>query len=122
LGGFHLKEILDAVDKLLRTCLEFFGVNLTVWIIIGTVAFFALWRVYSDWAKRKEVNSTVAAKDHTIQILAEQNRQLRVIQLKNDGWALKDIENFVLKAIPKDPIEAREMLQKSKRGPKKPAS
>lgn len=117
-----MKEILEAVDKLLRTCLEQFGVNTTLFLIFSVAIGLFLWRIYNDWRKGKEINAAIKAKDETIQVLAEHNREFRVIDLKARGWSDEMIDAVVLKNTPKDAIEAREMLQNSKRREKKEAS
>lgn len=117
-----MDKLFEALDKILRTCIEYFGVNLTLFIIFAAPILLFLWRVYTDWVKRNEINATIKAKDETIQVLAEQNRQLRVIELKHLGWNDKAIDAVVMKNTPKDAIEAREMLQNSKLKDKNKAS
>ncbi|MCD9189268.1 MAG: hypothetical protein LUM44_22820 [Pyrinomonadaceae bacterium] len=112
-----MDKVLEALDKLLRTCIEFFGVNLTIFFIFAIPILLFLYRIYTDWVKRNEVDAAIKAKDETIQVLAEHNRELRVLHLTQLGWDSASIEAVVMKNTPKDAIEAREMLQKSK--PKK---
>ena len=109
-----MDKLLETLDKLIRTCIEFFGVNWTIFFIFAVPICAFLWKLYTDYVKRHEINETIKAKDETIQVLAEQNRQLRVIELKHLGWSDKAIESVVMKNTPKDAIEARELLQNSK--------
>ncbi len=109
-----MKEVLEALTKLLELLFKYFSPNtvLALFIVIPFLLF--LYKIYTDWAKRNETNETIKAKEQTIQILNEQNRQLRVIQLKQLGWNDDAIEAVVMKEMPKNVIEAREMVRKSK--------
>jgi uncharacterized membrane protein (DUF106 family) len=107
-------KALEALNKLLQTCIQFFGVNFTVFLIFAIPIGFFLYKIYTDWVKRNEINATIKAKDETIQVLAEQNRQLRVIELKHLGWSDEAIDRVVMKNTPKDAIEARKLLQGEK--------
>ena len=113
-----MDKFLEALNKILETCISAFGTNFTIFLIFAVPLGFFGYKIYTDWRKRKEVDATIQAKDETIQILAEQNRQLRVIELTHLGWSAKAIDKVIMKNTPKDAIEAREMLENSK--PTKP--
>lgn len=115
-----MDKILEALDKLLRTCLEFFGPNITVLLIIVVPLGLFLWRWYSDRVKRQETRDALDAKEQTIQILADEVRHLRVIHLKNLGWTDEAIEAVIMKNTPKDAVEARKLLEDEKKDSDKP--
>jgi predicted membrane protein len=117
-----LKEVLEVLVKLLELLFKYFNPTVVLVLIVAIPLVFFAYKIYTDWIKRKETNEVIKAKDETIQILNEQNRQLRVIQLKNQGWDDDAIEAVVMKEMPKNPIEAREMVKKSKRENKPKAS
>lgn len=117
-----MDKIFQAINELLKTCVELLGYNLTVVLIFLVPSLLFLYKVYNDWTKRREVNLAIKAKDETIQVLAEQNRQFRVIELKEKGWNDDAINNVVMKNTPKDAVEARKMLQESKPGKVKKTS
>ncbi len=109
-----MKEAIEALTKLLELLFKYFSPDTVVLLIFGGLILLFGYKIYTDWNKRNEVNSTIKSKDETIQILNEQNRQLRVIELQSRGWSIDDIEAVVMKETPKDPIEARELVRKGK--------
>jgi len=104
-------KILEALERLLRICIEFFGPNVTLALIFLVPFGLFAFRFYTDWRKRQEVNEALKAKDETIQTLAELIRQYRVIELRQQGWSEEAIERIVLRNTPKDAIEARKLLE-----------
>jgi SpoVK/Ycf46/Vps4 family AAA+-type ATPase len=110
-----LKEALEALAKILEILFKYLSPNMVLALIILIPVFLLIYKIYSDWVKRHEINETIKAKDETIQILNEHNRQLRVLELKLRGWSEADIDAVVMKQTPKNPIEARDMLERSKR-------
>jgi hypothetical protein len=117
-----LKEVLEALTKLLELLFKYLSPNTVLILILVIPILLFLYKIYTDWVKRNETNSTIKAKDETIQILNEQNRQLRVIQLKQLGWSDDAIEAVVMKEMPKNVMEAREMVKKNKQPSKPKAS
>lgn len=104
-------KALEAINALLNTLFAQLGPFGTMGLLLLIALLFFGWRVYSDYRKDSEINKALAAKDETIQMMAEHHRELRVIHLKLQGWSDDAIERFILKSTPKNPIEARKMLE-----------
>lgn len=104
-------KIIEAANGLLQTLLNAFGAGGTVALVIVIALLLFGYKVYTDWRKNKEPNQAIAAKDESIQLLASENRTLRAINLKLQGMSEDFIDKVILKGIPKDPIEARNMLE-----------
>jgi hypothetical protein len=106
-----VEKTIESLEKLLRTCIEFFGPNLTLLLVFLIPLCFFAYRLYTDWVKRTEIDKVVAAKDETIQVMAQQNRDLRVQEFVRLGWTPDQIEAVVLKNSPKNALEARELFE-----------
>ena len=117
-----MEKLITAIQNLIKTLVELFGVTTTIWLVVGTVIVLIAWKIYTDIRKRQEVDKALQAKDYTIQLLAEQNREFRVTILKQQGWDDASIDKFILKNTPENPIEARKMLEEKQPAKKKKTS
>jgi len=117
-----MDKILEAINKILQTLLTSFGPGWALLIVFLACVLGFLYKFYGDWVKRNETNHIVRAKDETIQLLAQDNRDLRVILFKYLGWSDEAVKNIVLENIPKDAIEARKLLEKDDKQTKTPST
>lgn len=111
------------LDQLLEIIKVFFGLLIKHFGPWGTIVIFGIialglfcWRYYSDRRRDKYVDKLLKEKDAAIQRLAEQERNYRVMFLKQMGWSDDDIDRFIMKNQFANPQEARQHLE----GKKKP--
>lgn len=107
-----MTNFIKALTELSRLILESFGAEKTIGIIIGLVLLSIIYRLYSDYRKDKEVNAVIAEKERTIQRLAQDNREWRILFLKEKyNWSVEEIERFIHKNDFKDGPEARKFFE-----------
>lgn len=79
------------------------------------------WKIYNLRRKDREVNLALKEKDRTIQRLAEQERNFRILFFKEKGgWTDEQIKQFVMKNEFEDVPSARKELegeQPAEKGP-----
>lgn len=115
-GGGGAAAIIDAIVRLLDVLIRNFGQVGTLIIALAIVALASLWRVYNDRRKDKEVNAVIAEKDKTIQRLAEQERNYRILFFKEKaGWTDEEIDRFVMKNDFDGVVSARKALEEAPR-------
>ncbi len=95
-----------------------YGAGGTVTIFLGACIIWFLFRLYTDWRKDKEVHLTLDEKEKTINRLANDNRELRAMFLKQVlKWSNQDISDLIISNEFKSPKELRDHCEK--RTPKK---
>jgi hypothetical protein len=110
-----MDKTLEALTKVINILVENYGATGTLLIFIGAIGIAVLWRVYSNYRTDKRIDQLLDEKDKTIQRLAEQERNMRILFLqKVAGWTDKQIEAFVMKNEFKDSVEARKELEQKK--------
>lgn len=108
-------EFFDSLTKFLEFLIARYGNWGTVGIGAALLLVGILWRLYNDYRKDKETNAVVAEKDRTIQRLAEQERNYRILFLKEKaGWTDEQIRLFVMKNDFENGVTARRMLEGDK--------
>src|SRR5262245_15355142 len=89
-----LKEISNLVEVILKN----FGALGTVLLALGVVLLLFAWRRYNDYQRDKRTDELIKEKDRTIQRLAEQERNLRVVLFKSvTGWSDEQLNLFIMK-------------------------
>jgi hypothetical protein len=112
-------EFLDALRNLIQSLVNIFGTWGTIGIIVGLVVISGGWKIYNIWRKDKEVNLALQEKDRTIQRLAEQERNLRVLFFKEKcGWTDEQVDRFIMKNEFPDVPSARKELEGEQQTPK----
>ncbi len=109
--------ILKSLEPLLKLFFDKLGVGWTIALLLGIGILLFAFRCYKDWRKDREIHLALQAKDKTIQIIAEQNRQYRVLELKEKGLSDEMITALVLENTPANPAEARAILERNKTNP-----
>src|SRR5215211_7251011 len=105
-------EFLDALRNLIQSLVNIFGIWGTIGIIAALVVISGGWKLYNIWRKDKEVNLALQEKDRTIQRLAEQERNLRILFFKEKaGWSDEQVDRFVLRNEFPDVPSARKALE-----------
>lgn len=103
-----LKEASHFVEVLVQN----FGTWGTVLIALGVVLLLFGWRRYNDYQRDKRTDELIKEKDKTIQRLAEQERNLRVVLFKHvTGWSDEQLNMFIMKNDFEDVISARKALE-----------
>lgn len=105
-------EFLDALDKLVHSLVNIFGPWVTLGIVAVVVAITGGWKIWNIKRKDREVNLALKEKDKTIQRLAEQERNYRILFFKEKcGWSDEQIQQFVMKNEFEDVPSARKELE-----------
>jgi len=112
-----LPGVIEAFRKLLEVLIANYG----TWGTLGIFAFIILasfgWKFYNNYRKDKEVNLALQEKDRTIQRLAEQERNFRILFFKEKaGWTDEQVERFVLRNEFPDVPSARKALEGEREG------
>lgn len=107
-----LPGIIDALSRFIQVLIANYG----IWGTLGIFGFIFLlffgWRVYNNYRKDREVNLALQEKDRTIQRLAEQERNYRILFFKEKaGWTDDQVDRFVLKNEFPDAPSARKALE-----------
>lgn len=103
-------EIIDAAGRFITAV--GFGKAIAAYLIWQGCR--AIGRLYIDHTKEKETNAALDEKERTIQRLAQDNRELRIVNLKVQGWSVDEIDRFVIRNEFKNPAEARGQLESTK--------
>jgi hypothetical protein len=110
--AFDTGDVLDALNNFIQTLIANYGRWGTIGIFLGIALLSAGWRIYQQRRKDKEVNLALKEKNRTIQRLAEQERNFRILFFKEKcGWTDDEIEKFVMKNEFEDVPSARRELE-----------
>lgn len=105
-------KTIDAASRFVETLKSVFGpTGIWVILILGLIAAIGF-KLYNDYQRSKREGVALDAKDETIAILVEQNRDFRVKIARIDGWSDEMISEIILKKSPQDAIEAQKLLDK----------
>jgi len=101
-------EMVDSVSKFL--------ISIGYWKSLGIFAIiiilFTARRLYSDRRKDKEVNLLIEEKERTIQRLAKEAREYKILYFKKvENWSDEDIEHILMKNDFTDGVEARKHME-----------
>lgn len=107
-----LPAIIEAFRKLLEVLIANYGIWGTLGIFAFVILAFFGWKLYNNYRKDKEVNLALQEKDRTIQRLAEQERNFRILFFKEKaGWTDEQVDRFVLRNEFPDVPSARKALE-----------
>jgi hypothetical protein len=105
-------QIIDAINRLIQTCVQNFGVRGTVLLLIGVTAAFVAFRLYSEWRKDKKTDTALKEKERSIQRLAEESRMWRFLFLKEKmGLTEEEAKRLVTRNEFLDAVSARRALE-----------
>lgn len=105
-------EIINAANNFVQVLINSFGAGGTIGIAAAVVVITGGWRIYNNRRKDKEVNLALKEKDRTIQRLAEQERNFRILFfMEKCGWTEERIQQFVMKNEFEDVPSARRELE-----------
>lgn len=108
-------DIINALNNLVQVLINNFGAWGTIGIAAAAIAITGGWKVYNIRRKDKEVHLALKEKDRTIQRLAEQERNYRIMFfMEKCGWTSEQIEQFVMKNEFEDVPSARKELEGEK--------
>jgi len=112
LEGSDPSEIIKAATRLVETLVANFGAKGTIAIAVSLLLVAFLWRRYNDWQRDKTTNALLAEKDRTIQRLAEEARNFKILHFKHQlGWTDEQITLFIMKNEFVDGVTARKALE-----------
>jgi hypothetical protein len=107
-----LPQVVQALLSLLGWFEQTFGANLTLLLLVGGVLMTFGWRLYQHWREDREVNLALEEKEKSIQRLAADNRELRILLFKQVfGWSDVQVERYILLNQPTDGAAARRQLE-----------
>ena len=106
-------ELLQETGRLLDFLIERFGADKTLWLIIGTVVFLAVRRLYLDWRAERVLNRLLEEKERSIQRVANQERQWRIYFLMHMGMSREEAERLIVQNVFSTPEEARRALEQT---------
>jgi hypothetical protein len=110
--AFDTGDVLDALNNFIQILIANYGRWGTIGIFVAIALASTGWRIYQYRRKDKEVNLALKEKDRTIQRLAEQERNYRILFFKEKcGWTDDEIEKFVMKNEFEDVPSARRELE-----------
>lgn len=120
-------EIIKAITHLVEVLVANFGAGGTIGIFVFLLLVGFIWRRYNDWQRDKNTNELIAEKDRTIQRLAEEARNFKILHFKEQlGWTDEQITLFIMKNEFVDGVTARIALEGEKSSavipPKEPAA
>lgn len=106
--------VLKALSGFIERCSASIGPTWTFITLACVVLLGAVWRVYQDRRKDREVDAVVAEKEKTIQRLAGQERGWRAYFMSQSGLTDQQIELFLMKNEFPDGPTARKALEGDK--------
>lgn len=108
-------DVINAVNNLVQALVNIFGAWGTIGIAAALIAITAIWKIWNIRRKDREVNLALKEKDRTIQRLAEQERNFRILFfMEKCGWSEERIQQFVMKNEFEDVPSARKELEGEK--------
>ncbi len=118
-GGLS-SEVIKAIGELITLLVDKFGTERVFWLAVIILICSFIWKLWADGKKDREINIALEEKDRTIQRLASENREYRILIFKkNHSYSDEEIDKFILKNIPENADEARNWLEKSVQSVKK---
>jgi hypothetical protein len=110
-----ISEIIKALTHLVEVLVANFGALGTIIIVASLLLVAFLWRRYNDYRRDKATNDLLAEKDRTIQRLAEEARNFKILHFKEKlGWTDEQITLFIMKNEFVDGVTARKALEGEK--------
>lgn len=110
--GEDAPDLIKALTRLLEVMVSSFGALGTIGIFVFLLLVAFLWRRYNDWQKDKTTDALLAEKERTIQRLAEESRNFKILFLKHQlGWTDEQINLFIMKNEFIDGVTARKALE-----------
>jgi hypothetical protein len=105
-------EIINALNNLVQALVNNFGAWGTIGIAVALVVITGVWKIYNIRRKDRETNLALKEKDRTIQRLAEQERNYRILFFKEKcGWTDEQVLLFVMRNEFEDVPSARRELE-----------
>jgi len=105
-------DIINALNNLIQSLVAVFGARGTIAILVVIIAGTTWWKIWNIRRKDREINLVLEEKDRTIQRLAEQERNYRILFFKEKfGWTDEQVLQFVMKNEFKDVPSARRELE-----------
>ena len=106
------EETIEALRKLILDLVGIFGPWPTLAIIGTIVTLVVARRLYNDSRADKETNALVDEKEKSVQRLATENREQRILIARQVyKWTPEEIERYILRAEFRNGAEAREALE-----------
>jgi hypothetical protein len=108
-------DVINALNNLVNSLVALFGAKVTIGIVVVIVGLTTWWKIWNIKRKDKDVDLALKEKDRTIQRLAEQERNYRILFFKEKcGWTDEQIQQFVMKNEFEDVPSARKELEGEK--------
>lgn len=105
-------EVINALNNLVKSLVAVFGAWGTIGLIAVILVITGGWKIWNIKRKDREIDLVLEEKDRTIQRLAEQERNYRILFFKEKfGWTDEQVLQFVMKNEFKDVPSARRELE-----------
>lgn len=88
-------KLIEAITNLVQVLLDAFGIWGTLLLILVTTIICFIWRVYQNRRRDRKADLLIKEKDRTIQRMRDENKLLRIVELKRLGWTDQDIQTYV---------------------------
>ncbi|MBE7436810.1 MAG: hypothetical protein HS115_00025 [Spirochaetales bacterium] len=106
-----MADIINATTGLFNALVGAFGPWGAVAILVGCTGFLVYWRIRSDRQKDRDRSAALQEKERAIQRLANENREYRILMIKEKyHWTDDQINRYILKAEFNDGAESRKFL------------
>lgn len=111
-GAKDISESWDGLKEIIEYLVGIFGPQGTFLLIIIFWITSTCWKVYNEYKKNKEINQVLEEKERTIQRIAKQEREFRILFFKEKfKWTDEQVERFIMKADFYDGPEAIKALE-----------
>jgi hypothetical protein len=111
-------DILEAVEGLLALLIRSFGPDGTLILLGVAVLLFVGWRIYLRRSNTELIDKLLAEKERTIQRIAGEARQYKLLYLISTGMDRREAERIILLNDYSTPTESRQALEE----PREPRS
>ena len=91
----EITKLVNAIRELIVTIVGIFGPVWTIIIVILIGISVFLWRRYNEKRKDTQYKMVIDEKDKTIARMQQENRTMRVAELKRLGWSNEEIDKYV---------------------------
>lgn len=110
-GGFSA-DVIKALNEFFQTLANLFGAERLFWFLVILLIASFIWKIWAEKRKDRDTNLALKEKDRTIQRLAAENREHRILIFKKiHGFSDDEIEKFILKNSPENADDARTLLE-----------
>lgn len=106
-------DAVDALERLIALLFTWLGPGGAVAVLLGVLVLGVGFRFYQDRRADRFINKALEEKERTIQRLAKQEREWRMVFFERLGMPRNEVERMVLRNEADTPQDARRELEDS---------